>query len=261
MKHNIKAFTFVELVITTLIITILTAIWFVSYIGFIADSRDAQRRSDLSKVSSSLKIYKQKRGYYSEPWDYFNITNRGKNVAKQWKMNKSVYLNTLDKLPFDPKSKSYYSYSVTNNKQEFELAATLENEEEEIALLEWNYKTVSKDILPTLILAIDSIIPVEINIAVWSGSINRTKFIFDQLSDNLPYTMGTPDEAHSEWTAFADLLSKAELWDSFWQNNDFRNCIEIVEAWKSISDNGVTEQYQILENWSLTWTWCTFTGQ
>jgi hypothetical protein len=42
-------------------------------------------------------------------------------------LNKKVFLNTLDKLPSDPKSGTYYSYAVTNNKQEFQLAATLEN--------------------------------------------------------------------------------------------------------------------------------------
>jgi Tfp pilus assembly protein PilE len=261
MKNNLRAFTFVELIVTTLIITILTAIWFVSYIGFIADSRDSQRRSDLSKVSSSLKIYKQKRWYYSEPWDYFNILNNTVPVAKQWKMNKWVYLNTLDKLPFDPKSKSYYSYAVTNNKQEFQLSATLENEDEEIAILDWNYKTVSKNVLPTIILAIDSTTDIEIHEGIWAGSTNRAKFIFDQLTDNLPYTMWTPDEAYNEWTSFSGILNKAETLNSFWQNNDYRNCVEIVEAWKSISANSVEEQYQILDNGSLTNTGCTFTGQ
>lgn len=261
MKHNFKAFTFVELIISTLIIAILTAIWFVSYVWFIADSRDAQRRSDLSKVSSALNIYKQKRWYYSEPWEYFNILNRAKEVAKQWKLNKSVYLNTLDKLPFDPKSKSYYSYSVTNNKQEYELAATLENEDVEIAILEWNYKTVSKEILPSIILAINSTVDVEIHDWVGDWSTNRTTFIFDQLSDNLPYTMSTPDTVYTNGTTFTNLLSKAETLNSFWQNNDYRNCVEIVEAWKSISPDAILEDYQILENWALTNTGCTFTGQ
>jgi hypothetical protein len=32
-------------------------------------------------------------------------------------------------------------------------------------------------------------------------------------------------------------LAKAEDLNSFWQNNDYRNCTEIVEAGKSISDN------------------------
>jgi hypothetical protein len=78
-------------------------------------------------------------------------------------LNKSVYLNTLDQLPTDPKNKAYYSYAVTNNKQEFQLAGTLENSDEEIAITDGNYKTVSKNVLPTIILAINSTTDVEIH--------------------------------------------------------------------------------------------------
>jgi Tfp pilus assembly protein PilE len=262
MNINKKAFTFVELIVSTVIIIVLTSIWFVSYVDFIWDSRDAQRKSDLSKVSSSLKIYKQKRGYYSPPGDSFYILNQWKQVSQQWKLNKKVFLNTLDKLPSDPKSSTYYSYAVTNNKQEFQLAATLENWETEIPLLEWNYKTISKNILPTLLLAVDTTEDIEIHDWVWTWTINRSKFIFNDVEYNLPYTIESPYLAYNEGTDFATNLAKAEDLNSFWQNNDYRNCTEIVEAGKSISDNGVLEEYQILsDTGALTNTWCTFLTQ
>lgn len=262
MIINKKAFTFVELIVSTVIIIVLTSIWFISYVDFISDSRDAQRKSDLSKVSSSLKIYKQKRGYYSPPWDAFYILNQWKNVAQQGKLNKKVFLNTLDKLPSDPKSDTYYSYAVTNNKQEYQLAATLENWETEIPLLEWNYKTISKNILPTLLLAVDTTEDIEIHDGVWTGAINRTKFIFNEVEYNLPYSIESPHLAYNEGTDFASNLARAEDLNSFWQNNDYRNCTEIVEAWKSISPDTVLEEYQILSTtWSLTNTGCTFLNQ
>jgi len=262
MIFNKKAFTFVELIVSTVIIIVLTSIWFISYVDFISDSRDAQRISDLSKVSSSLKIYKQKTGYYSLPGDAFYILNQGKQVAQQWKLNKKVFLNTLDKLPSDPKSDQYYSYAVTNNKQEYQLAATLENGETEIPLLEWNYKTVSKNILPTLILAIDSTEDVEIHDGVWMGTTNRNKFVFSDIEYNLPYTIESPYLPYNEGTDFFLNLSKAEELDSFWQNNDYRNCTEIFEAWKSISLDDTPEEYQILsDTWSLINTLCSFTNQ
>jgi Tfp pilus assembly protein PilE len=262
MKINNKAFTFVELIVSTVIIIVLTSIWFISYVDFISDSRDAQRKSDLSKVGSSLKIYKQKRGYYSPPWNFFYILNQWKQVAQQWKLNKKVFLNTLDKLPSDPKSGMYYSYAVTNNKQEYQLAATLENWETEIPLLEWNYKTISKNILPTLLLAVDTTDDIEINVWVGTWAINRTKFIFNEVEYNLPYTIESPYLAYNEGTDFSTNLAKAEDLNSFWQNNDYRNCTEIVEAWKSISPNSISEEYQILsDTWALTNTGCTFTNQ
>jgi hypothetical protein len=41
----------------------------------------------------------------------------------------------LDKLPIDPETDSPYFYSITENKQEFELAATLENSDNLISLV------------------------------------------------------------------------------------------------------------------------------
>ena len=262
MILNKKAFTFVELIVSTVIIIVLTSIWFISYVDFISDSRDAQRASDLSKVSSSLKIYKQKRGYYSPPGDAFGILNMWKQVAQQWKLNKKVFLNTLDKLPSDPKSWTYYSYAVTNNKQEFQLVATLENWETEIPLLEWNYKTISKNILPTILLAVDSIEDVEISPTTSSWLITRQYFIFNDVEYNLAYTIESPNLPYNEETDFDTNLARAEELNSFWQNNDYRNCTEIVEAWKSISPNNISEQYQVLSDiWELTNTGCTFTNQ
>lgn len=259
MIVNRKAFTFVELIVSTVIIIVLTSIWFISYVDFISDSRDAQRTSDLSKVSSSLKIYKQKRGYYSPPGDAFYILNQGKQVAQQGKLNKKVFLNTLDKLPSDPKSDQYYSYAVTNNKQEYQLAATLENWETEIPLLEWNYKTISKNILPTLILAVNTTEDIEIHDWVWTGSINRNKFVFNDVEYNLPYTIESPYLAYHEWTTFSWNLARAEDLNSFWQNNDYRNCTEIIEAGKAISEVGTLEEYQILSNtWTLINVECDF---
>ncbi|MDF1682375.1 MAG: hypothetical protein P1U46_01015 [Patescibacteria group bacterium] len=46
-----------------------------------------------------------------------------------------------------------YFYSVTKTKQEFEMAATLENEDNPIALVNGTYKSVSRNILPSIILA------------------------------------------------------------------------------------------------------------
>jgi len=45
----------------------------------------------------------------------------------QGKLSKDVSLNTIDKIPYDPKLNIPYTYSITANKQEFEIAMTLEN--------------------------------------------------------------------------------------------------------------------------------------
>ena len=259
---NKKAFTFVELMVVITILAVLWAIWFSSYISSIADTRDSQRKSDFAQVSSALKIYKQKRWYYSHPWDVMNIQYDWNTVALQWKLNINVRLNSLDKLPSDPETKEPYFYSITKNKQEFELAWTLENTDTPLALMIWNYKSVSKSVLPVLNLAIPTVVwsNIEIKDWEWAWSDNRKLFIYDNQSHNLPYEFVEPFSPYSDWTDFDTLQSEVEFTKSYWQNTDFRNCIEIQEWWKALIPFTSTEDiiYQIIDNvWNLSDIGCT----
>lgn len=248
-----KAFTFVELIVVTTIIVILTGIWFYSYSGLLWDSRDSQRKSDLSQVSSALKTYKQKRWYYAIPWNNFNLTFSWITVANQWFLNKNVHLSSLEKLPIDPKTQNYYVYSTTANKQEFELFITLENDNSDTTLIWWDYKTTSKNNLPTLALAMNTWWTVELK-----DTINKDYFIFDNQSHNIPYTIEKPNEPYHDWISFTWILNEAIKNDNFWQNTDFRSCIEIKEANKLLIPLTSTPvEYQIITNtWALINTWC-----
>ena len=248
MYNNNKWFTFVELIIVTAIIGILTVIGFVSYVDFISGARDSQRTSDLAKISSALKVFQQKRWYFPDPGENFRITNNWYVVWYQGFLDTWVRLQTLDTLPNDPKIDQAYFYSITWNKQQFQLGTTLENDDTPVAFLEWNYSSVSKNVLPNIILAITATSDIEIHTGVWDGDQNRDRFIFHKQSNNLPYTFET-GLPYSEWTSFDTLLSIAENNEYFWQNNDYRNCLEIYEERKYISDftaTGSTEEYQIL---------------
>ena len=154
---NKKAFSFVELIVSVTILAIISTIWFISYSSYLWDSRDSQRKSDLAQVGSALKVYKQKRWYYPPPGDNFNLTYNGTWIVLQWRFDQNVRLNTLDRLPFDPKAKIPYVYSITKNAQEYEMAATLENEDNQKAIVNGTYKSVSQDILPGIMLAILSL--------------------------------------------------------------------------------------------------------
>ena len=256
-----KAFTFVELIVVITIIWVLSSIWFYSYIWYLSETRDSQRKADLSQVTSALKIYRQKRWYYALPWNSFNITYSWTTVSSQWKLNKNVRLNTLEILPKDPKIKNYYSYSVTSNKQEFEIWATLENEDVDLAIVIWNYKSVSNNVLPTLLLATWATEWSTIEIKEWTTTwdINRKLFIYNEQSHNLPYTFVEPYYSFSDWTEFTVLQNEMITNDTYWQNSDFRNCLEISEWWKLLIPLSATSfEYQIVTNtWSLTSTWCT----
>jgi len=264
-NKNKKAFTFVELIVSVVIITILSAIWFSSYVWYISDSRDSQRKSDLSQLSSSLKVYKQKRWYYWNPWNAFNMTYGWTGIVFQGKLNQNVHIDSLEKLPIDPNNGQYYSYSITTNKQEFELASSLENWDYPKALLIWNYKSVSKSILPTITLAIDANHwdNIEIKEGTASWNINRKLFVYDNNMHNLVYTFEEPYGAYSDWElSFSWLLDEAETNNNFWQNSDYRNCVEIKEADKLIIEPTTTPfDYQVIDDdWFLVGTWCTISN-
>ncbi len=252
---KIKAFTFVELIVATTIIIILAWIWFYSYSWLLWDSRDSQRKSDLSQVSSALKVYKQKRWYYAIPWNAYNLTFSGISIVYQWFLNKNVHLNSLEKLPKDPKTKTYYVYSITQNQQEFELFLTLENNDESTALVWWDYKTVSKNNLPTIGLAMTKIQWTKVEI---KDNSNKDYFIFDNQFHNLPYTIEDPYQPYHDWTSFTWILNEVEEDDNFWQNTDYRNCTEIKEANKLLIPlTSDSVEYQIItDTWALVNTWC-----
>ena len=66
-------------------------------------------------------------------------------------------------LPYDPELNIPYVYSTTLNRQEFQLAATLESSESAFAIISGDYKSVSRDILPTIVTATGSISSLDIS--------------------------------------------------------------------------------------------------
>jgi len=187
------------------------------------------RKSDIASVKSALKQYKQNRGNYPipSPGENFNILVGASNpVAIQWKLDNKTTLSTLDNIPTDPKEKDInYLYSTTINRQEFQIAATLENGDTEIALLDGDYSSVAKNILPTIMIAAN----VETNV-ISSADL----FIFNNQYHNLPYNFIGSSDPVSDGTPLIDLLSGAEANGYFWQNSDFRSCQEIDDAGKLI---------------------------
>ncbi len=251
MKKNLRAFTLVEIIVSATILVILTTIWFYSYTNNIADARDGRRKSDIVTLWSQLSLYKKQRGAFPLPWDNFQITNRWYLVANQWFMNQKVSLSTAENLVLDPELDIPYTYSTSRNKQEYQIAMSLENNDTPVALVSGNYKSVSKNILPSIVVAVDGSWAFEIG----TVPANKNFFILDTGFHNIPYDFDT-------WAPQADgtTLTWAlnDVWDTYWQNTDYRNCDEIFTAAKWITPSGSTDEYQILNtSWVLTNTGCT----
>lgn len=249
IKNN-KAFTFVELIISSVIIIILMSVWFSSYVENIPVARDTERKTDLINIDVALKSSYQNDKVYPNTWsssDTFTILNDSLVVATQWKLNENVKISTLSELPYDPDLEIPYTYSVTSNRKEYQLWATLESWETPQSLLKWNYKSVSKDVLPSIILAKNTNINIDISIAE-----NKKTFILDGTKYNLPYDdIGLP-YSDSTITDLDFLFSDPNV--NYLQNIDYRNCNEIENAWKYIWPG----TYQIRTNtWSIVDTTCS----
>lgn len=125
-----KAFTLVELIITITILAILWTIAFISMISYSATARDSVRVSDISKIKTSLDLFQLDAGKYPETTDGFTITYLWNNVWTQWIFWKTTFSNItkLDKIPKDPLTDKEYTYSITQTKQEYQIAWIVESD-------------------------------------------------------------------------------------------------------------------------------------
>ncbi len=232
MKNTKQAFTLVELIVVATILVILATMWFAAFSDSIPNARDAQRIAAVAQIDSALSSYHSERQVLPYPGSYFDITLSWSTVALQWKFDNTVRMNEkLRTLPIDPYTETPYSYWVTNNRQEFQIAATLENSDIPIAYLQWDYVTVSYTRLPTIMVAANS------NTAVDSAP-GKNLFIFNNLEYNLPYSLQDPDSAYSQGVAYDDIITDENV--IFWHKSDYRTCEEIKDAGKSIG-NGAYE--------------------
>ncbi|NUJ97526.1 hypothetical protein HGA92_01910 [Candidatus Gracilibacteria bacterium] len=122
-------FTFVELIVITVILVILSAIGFVSYTGYLAGVRDSNRISQLNSMRDGLEMIKST-GSLPLPEDSVQVVASGIQVGYQGYAGDS----TLSRIDFkeggkDPKDKTYYSYYVTKDKKYFQLMLFLEDKE------------------------------------------------------------------------------------------------------------------------------------
>ncbi|MDD4151931.1 MAG: prepilin-type N-terminal cleavage/methylation domain-containing protein, partial [Candidatus Gracilibacteria bacterium] len=248
MKNINKAFTLVELIVVITILIILSTVGIMSYDSQVGSAKNTTRTTDLGNLLISLKNHKLKTGVYPLPGDYFNIVNSGSSnvVAYQGFMNDKVYSTELQTKPTDPDYKIPYFYSVNSNKNYYQLRATLiaeDDTQKDKAYLVGDYATVSKDILPTLILAISTGATnnVEIASGTTQGNINRLKFIVNNGTMNLPYNSDQKTPI-STATSFSSIFSESQI--SYPQYPGYSSCLEIYEAGRSIGSGS----YQILSN-------------
>lgn len=253
-KTYIKAFTLVEMVVVVTIISILSTISMISFNWYMKLTRDSKRTTDLESYKMSLKNEKLRNWVYPTPWNYITFTNSWIDFSYQWYMDNSVKFNSSSNIALDPDTQKSYLYSITSNRQFFQIAATLESWEnlpyktttyykQNTALNIWDYKPLFLSLTPSIIIASNT---------GWSISWFNSKAILNWWIYNLPYDM--------DWNYFISNLpawmtatwlindpSIALLW-----NNEFNSCSWIVNAGRNMWD----WYYSISTWWLLKVNYC-----
>jgi len=126
---NKKAFTFVELMVVIVILTIIWVIWFYTLTKHIEWARDSSKITALNNIKTTLVNYKINKWFYPNPTNHVNVTYSWATVWSQWTFWKDVSekVNWSKEKILDPYTNNEYAYSITSNKKEFQLAWVLEN--------------------------------------------------------------------------------------------------------------------------------------
>ena len=133
MQHNKNYklwFTLLELIVVITILAILGTIAFIAMQGYSKTARDSKRISDVSRIKTSLELFKIESATYPEVTDGYEVTYSWATARTQGTFWEQTYRNVekLDKVPLDPTTDSPYTYSVTSNKKEYQVASIIETD-------------------------------------------------------------------------------------------------------------------------------------
>jgi len=123
-----KAFTLVELIVVITILAVLATVAFVSFQWYAASSRDSVRLADITSMEKLIALHKVKEWKYPNPNEAIWITYSWSLAWTQWVFWTNSYTNntSLSEVPVDPITGLPYAYSITNTKQQYQLATVLE---------------------------------------------------------------------------------------------------------------------------------------
>lgn len=108
-RKGAEGFSVVELLIVIVVIGILSALVVITYSGIQAKSRDTERKSDISELSSRLEAY------FAQNAKYPTLTNMNDNDTSNPKSFVSQNMKSLSREVFkDPSSKSGKPYDLVS---------------------------------------------------------------------------------------------------------------------------------------------------
>jgi len=256
-----KAFTLVELIIVITILAILATLAFMSFQGYMKDSRDAVRVSDMTNVSKGLTIFFTKAGVYPETESGITLTASGIPIGYQWYLWQSVVRAiNMNQVPLDPVDQTRYIYSTSAWKTRYQLMAYTENSNL-VSLLPQSYAidyserglAFQWDELG-VVLNNDNSLPT-INVETASGSSN-----FKVLFDKTTKTEWSGNLLFSQiYNMRDDLIGKKELASldnslvAYWDMETLTG--NLLKDWSKYENHGTCYNGASIVNCGITGSW------
>jgi len=122
-----KSFTLVEIIVTIWIIAIISTITVVSLSKWLNTTKDGKRIWDLNTIATALETYIYNQWEYPTPDNNIPITFSGSLIINQWYLwtSSSNTINLKAEIK-DPKDSSYYVYSISNDKSDYQILTYFE---------------------------------------------------------------------------------------------------------------------------------------
>lgn len=128
---NTKGFTLIELIVVITILSILGTIAFISLQWYTSNARDSVRISDISLIKKTLELFSIKTSIYPMPSDPLKTVTYSWSITfYEWTFGESVFsqVQLINKILKDPLyENTYYTYSITNNKRQYQVGYITEN--------------------------------------------------------------------------------------------------------------------------------------
>lgn len=140
---NIWWFTFVELMITLVILVSLSTIWVLAYISHVSDARNTERISNLNNVYDLFQLFKST-NQLPLPDPKTQISFSGELVAYQWYLTWGLLelIWWKDYLWKDPRYQDYYSYYITHNLKYFQFMWYVEYDSYKLMPIDQTYAKI-----------------------------------------------------------------------------------------------------------------------
>ena len=260
-----KAFTLVELIVVITILAVLATVAFISFQWYALSARDSTRLADLNSITKVLELYNVKHWKYPNPDAQTNITYSWSTAWTQWVFGISSYSDwsSMSNIPVDPVTGLEYPYSVTSSRQEYQLAAVLENPtssklsqltfawtQEVQVHVKWNYNgkflKVRKE-ATTFLLWVPSILASDITSVELETILANERLVYKGYK-NLPASYSwsvyntNPTDGFNFWDTDSILLFEGNISDISNSDNDTLrvNIIKNIQktySWSIIANN------------------------